>query len=181
MQKKGVLSSNTILPSKEVKPKLMKISKWFRCVLAVNTVVLCIAIPMSFLERPLFFYSKSEGVIYSVETDVVSFAGKARASFSMDATIIGCEDDRHVENLVLLDSVGCSRSLIAGKKMKAWHYTKNNHKCIKQLEVNGKTVVKYDERMGVAVYLIALISLIVEYFMAKYYLKSIGWTLKKKG
>jgi len=155
--------------------KILSSQEKFGMVWLINTVVLIITIALASGERPLFLYKKTGGQIEKISTEYISYHRKTTISFY--STVIYYKDSKKTDKLVL-GYVLKNDDLASANRVKARYYTVKGIKKAKQLLIDDQVIKSYNEIIGITVWMAGIISLILEIFIVRYYMKS--WTFKMK-
>lgn len=147
---------------------LFKSEKLLGVILVINSFVLPALVAMTTTERPLFLYKKTEGKIEMVRVEYISYTIKTKISYY--STVIHYKNNRgEMDKLIFGEKFEDEMLLSKNDQISARYYTTKKYKTIKQLIVNGKTILKYNESVGFCVYIGAIISLIFEILFIKIY------------
>ena len=158
---------------------LFRSEKLLGVILVINSFVLPVLVAMTTTERPLFLYKKAEGKIEMVRVEHISYTIKT--SISYNSTVIHYKNNYGgIDKLIFGEKFKDEKLLSKNDQIKAWYYTRKGYKKIKQLIVNGKTVRKYNETVGISVCLGAIISLIFEILFIKMYRRNFVLSNKNK-
>jgi hypothetical protein len=152
----------------------------FGAIMALVTILLIIAFAMSRVEKPLYLYKKIEGKVISFEIKHISYYSSTKISF--DAFVINVKKiSNDSEQLLIYYDPEYNFKPFIGKDIEAWCYAKKGYNITKQLIIDDIVLRKYNEKVGIWVYISLFLLSGLEIFMLYYHMKKWPkWGKKKK-
>jgi hypothetical protein len=151
----------------------------FGAIWAFVTILLIIVFAMSRVEKPLFLYKKIEGKISGYKVRHISYYSSTKIAF--DAFVIDVkEKGGNTEQVIFYYDPKYDFNAYVGKEIKAWCYVKKGYNKSTQIIIDGSFIRKYNENVGIWVYIFLILLSAVEIFMVYYSMKKWPKWGKKK-